>query len=95
MEPFPEEGSADPRLVAGAMAAAVRFLGVARIEGELEVDPDPVATSYTLAALTPGLVPDRQAMLEIAGPAERLERLIRSFRQEAGLLRALRERREP
>jgi len=95
VEPFPEDGSADASLVSGAMAAAVRFLGIAGIEGELELDPDPVATSYTLAALVPGLVPDRQALLEIPGPAERLERLTRSFRQEAGLLRALRERRAP
>ncbi len=95
VEPFPEEGSADATLVAGAMAAAVRFLEIAGVEGELEVDPDPVAMSYVLAALTPGLVPDRQALLEIPGPAERLERLIHSFRQEAGLLRALRERRGP
>lgn len=95
VEPFPEAGSADVQLVAGAMAAAVRFLGIAGIEGELEVDPDPVATSYMLAGLTPGLVPDRQALLEIPGPAERLERLRHSFRQEAGLLQALRERRGP
>lgn len=94
-EPFPEEGPADRRLVAGAMAAAVRFLDVAGVDGELEFEPDPVAASYTLATLTPGLVPDRQALLQIAGPAERLERLTRSFRQEAGLLRALRERRAP
>ena len=95
VEPLPEEGSADATLTAGAMAAAFRFLGVAGIQGELEVDPDPVATSYALAALIPGLVPDRQALLEIAGPAERLERLTRSFRQEAALLLALRETRGP
>jgi hypothetical protein len=76
------------------MAAAVRFLGIAGVEGELEIEPDPVAMSYALSALTPGLVPDRQALLEIPGPAERLDRLTSRFRQEAGLLRALRERRE-
>ena len=95
VEPFPEDGSADATLTAGAMAAAVRFLEIAGVEGELEVDPDPAAMSYTLAALTPGLVPDRQTLLEIPGPAERLERLTHLFRQEAGLLRALWERREP
>ena len=76
------------------MAAAVRFLSIAGVEGELEIEPDPVAMSYVLSALTPGLVPDRQALLEIPGPAERLDRLTSRFRQEAGLLRALRERRE-
>lgn len=95
VEPFPEDGDAEPRLIAGAMAAAVRFLGLAGVQGELEIEPDPVAMSYSLAALTPGLVPDRQALLEVAGPAERLERVTGRFRLEAGLLRALRERREP
>ena len=94
VEPFPEVGGADPTVTATAMAAAVRFLSIAGVEGELEIEPDPVAMSYVLSALTPGLVPDRQALLEIPGPAERLDRLTSRFRQEAGLLRALRERRE-
>lgn len=92
-EPFPEDGHAEPDAIAAALAAAVRFLEVAGIEGELEVDRDPVAVSYALAALTPGLVPERQALLELSGPGERLVLLARIFRRETALLQALRERR--
>ena len=93
VEPFPEEGTASTDATARAIGAVGRFLREAGVSGEVPVDPDPVATSYLLAALTPGLVPDRQELLEIPGPAERLASLTRRFRQEAGLLRALRERR--
>lgn len=92
-QPFPEEGDASTEAMATAIGAARRFLREAGVTGELTLDPDPVATSYLLATLTPGLVPDRQLLLEIPGPAERLETLTRRFRQEAGLLRALRGRR--
>lgn len=95
IEPFPEHDAVDPDVAAAAIAAAVRFLGVAGVEGDLRVEPDPVALSYTLCTLTPGLVPDRQALLEIPGTAERLAGLTRRFRQEAALLRALRGRRAP
>lgn len=95
VEPFPELGPVDPASAAAAVAAAVRFLGVAGVEGELRVEPDPVAMSYELCALTPGLVPERQALLEMPGTVERLEGLRRRFRREAELLRVLRGRREP
>ena len=54
-------GAVEPDVAAGAVAAAVRFLGVAGVRGDLRVGSDPVALSYALCALTPGLVPDRQA----------------------------------
>lgn len=95
VEPFPDLGAVEPDVAAAAVAAAVRFLGVAGVRGDLRVESDPVALSYTLCALTPGLVPDRQALLEIAETAERLSGLTRRFRQEAALLRALRARRGP
>ena len=94
IEPYPEVGDAEPSVVAAAMVAAVSFLRAAEIEGEIERDPDAVHMSYTLAALTPLLPPDRQTFLEIEGPAERLELLSRVFRREAALLRALRAHRE-
>lgn len=92
-EPFPEGGRAEPSAAAAALAAAARFLEVAGVEGELEVDRDPVAMSYALAVLTPGLVPERQVLLELSGPGERLTLLARIFRRETALLQALRERR--
>lgn len=95
VEPFPDLGPVELDVAASAVAAAVRFLGVAGVRGDLRVEHDPVALSYTLCALTPGLVPDRQAFLEIPGTAERLAGLTRRFRQEAALLRALRARRGP
>ncbi len=94
VEPYPEDGDADAALAAAALAAAAAFLRVAGIEADLEVDPDTTRLSYTLAALTPLLVPERQALLELPGPAERLQQLTRVFRREAGLLKALRRRRE-
>jgi Lon protease-like protein len=93
--PFPEEGQADRELVSGAAAAALGFLRAAGLRAEVGVGTDPVAASYALAALTPVLLPERQALLEIAGPGERLDRLSRVFRREASLLRALRQRRAP
>jgi hypothetical protein len=94
VEPLPEQGSASPDVIAAALAAATRFLAVAGVEGEMHVEPESVELSYALAALTPLLVPDRQALLELPGPAERLAELRRVFTQEAGLLQALRRRRE-
>ncbi len=95
VEPFPEEGTASEAEMARAIGAAERFLRQAGVHGEIPLQRDPVAMSYLLAGLTPGLVPDRQELLEIPGPAERLACLTRGFRQEAGLLQALRERRAP
>lgn len=94
VEPYPEVGDAEPSALAAATAAAASFLRAAEIGGQIEGDLDAVRTSYALAALTPLLLPDRQTILEIGGPAERLDLLTRVFRREAALLRALRARRE-
>jgi hypothetical protein len=48
-----------------------------------------VAASYVLAAAVPGLVHDRQALLEIAGAGERLAAVTATFRRETALVRAL------
>jgi Lon protease-like protein len=93
VEPYPEDGEADATVGAAAVTAAASFLDVAGIDAELAMDPDATRLSYALAGLTPLLVPERQALLELPGPAERLDRLTRVFRREAGLLRALRQRR--
>ena len=46
-EPFPEISDAEPAAAAAAMAAAVRFLDVAGVEGELAIDSEPIAMSYS------------------------------------------------
>ncbi len=94
VESFPDEDGAEPGVLAKAVMSAVRFLDAAGVEGELDVSSDAAEMSYTLAALVPGLVPERQALLEIPSASERLSRLGEIFTMEAGLLRALRERRE-
>lgn len=94
VEPFPEEGQAGQAEVAVAVAAARRFLAAAEVEAVPELPEDPVMLSYALSALVPTLVPDHQALLELAGPAERLERVAGALRTEAGLLRAIKGRRQ-
>ncbi len=95
VEPFPEHGEIDRETFARAVGAAVRFLEIAGMSRTFDLPTgDLPAASYTLAAMAPGLVPDRQELLEIPGSEERFRRLTEVFRMEAGLLRALRERRE-
>jgi hypothetical protein len=94
VERFPEEGTAGQAEVAVALAAARRFVAAAEIEALAELPEDPVLLSYALAALVPTLVPDHQALLELPGPADRLERVASALRTEAGLLRALKGRRQ-
>jgi hypothetical protein len=48
-----------------------------------------VAASYVLAAATPGLVPQHQRLLEVAGAGERLTAVRAVFRRETALVRAL------
>ena len=50
---------------------------------------DPVAASWSLAAATPGMLPDRQALLESPGAGERLRAVRDTFRLETSLLRSL------
>ena len=90
IEPFPDEGGAGTDDVEAAFEA---LLGYLRASGELEARPsfrrEPVSASFTLAAATPGLLPQRQALLEVPGAGERLRIVRETFRREAALLRAL------
>lgn len=94
VEPYPERGGAGPEAVAAALAAWRRFLEAAEMEAAGELPEESALLSYGLAAALPRLLPDHQALLELPGPAERLAQVARSFRMEAGLLRALKGRRE-
>ena len=90
IEPFPDEGGAGTDDVEGAFEA---LLGYLRASGEHEAQPsfrrEPVSASFTLAAATPGLLPQRQALLEVPGAGERLRIVRETFRRETALLRAL------
>jgi uncharacterized protein len=90
-EPFPDEGGAgtdDVLAATEALAAYLRATG--EVGGDvLSVPHDPVAASYVLAAATPGLVPQHQALLETAGAGERLAAVRAVFRRETAMVRAL------
>ena len=103
VEPFPDEGGAGTDDVEAAFEA---LLGYLRASGEEDVRPsfrrEPVSASFTLAAATPGLLPQRQALLEVPGAGERLRIVRETFRREAALAAGLgsgrgrhRPRREP
>lgn len=90
VEPFPDEGGAGTDDVEAAFEALLAYL---HASGEEDVRPsfrrEPVSASFTLAAATPGLLPQRQALLEVPGAGERLRIVRETFRREAALLRAL------
>jgi Lon protease-like protein len=90
VEPFPDEGGAGTDDVEAAFEA---LLGYLRASGEGDARPsfrrEPVSASFTLAAATPGLLPQRQALLEVPGAGERLRVVRETFRRETALLRAL------
>jgi Lon protease-like protein len=91
-EPYPDEGGAGTDDVEAARRAFARFLeaaGETTPEALPVVPHEPVAASWALAAGVPGLVPDRQALLEIPGAGERLRATRDRFVREAGLLRIL------
>jgi hypothetical protein len=95
VEPFAEADEGDPALVAMAAEAARKYLSsMGDQPTDLELPDDAVAVSYALARVAPGLVPDRQAYLEMPGTSERLHQVARSLAREASLLEALRRRRE-
>jgi Lon protease-like protein len=94
VEPWPDEGGAEPEQVDRVLSAWRRFLAAAEIEAQGDLPDDPTLLSYELAAVLPAMLPDHQALLEIPGPGERLERLGRAYRQEAALQRALKGRRD-
>jgi Lon protease-like protein len=90
VEPFPDEGGAGTDDVEAAFAAMLAYL---QASGDWDTTPsmrrDPVSASYTLAAATPGLLPQRQALLEVPGAGERLHMVRETFRRETALMRAL------
>lgn len=88
---FPDEGGAGTDDVERAAAALAGYLEATGEPADAvpSVPHDPVVASYALAAATPGLVPQHQALLEVAGAGERLEAVRAVFRREAALVRAL------
>ena len=90
VEPFPDEGGAGTDDVEAALAAAIAYLAAAGETVEAPAVPhDPVAASWSLAAATPGMLPDRQALLERPGAGERLRAVRDTFKRETALLRSL------
>jgi Lon protease-like protein len=74
MEPFPEADDGAPDLVARATEKARYYVSCMGSDPALlKVPADRVAASYALARVVPGLVPDRQAYLELPGTSERLQ----------------------
>jgi Lon protease-like protein len=91
VEPYPDEGGAgtdDVEAATGALADYLHATGEPE-DVPLAIPHDPVAASYVLAAATPGLAPQHQALLEVAGAGERLEAVRTILRRETGLVRAL------
>ncbi len=88
-EPYPDEGGAGTDDVEKVAEALTRYLAAIGEAATPVLPHDPVAASYVLAAAAPGLVPERQALLEVPGAGERLRRLDALFRREAALVRAL------
>ncbi|MGZ4131985.1 MAG: LON peptidase substrate-binding domain-containing protein [Actinomycetota bacterium] len=88
--PYPDEGGAGTDDVEGAVEALGRYLAATGEDAARPAVPhQPVAASWALAAAAPGLLPARQALLEVAGAGERL-RLVRDvFDEETRLVRAL------
>lgn len=88
--PYPDEGGAGTDDVAATTEAFRAYL---RATGEGELRPvlptEPVAASWVLAAAAPGLLPTRQALLEVPGAGERLRLTRAAFRAEARLVRTL------
>jgi len=91
IEPYPDEGGAGTDDVLAATEALAAYLhATGEASGDvLSVPHEPVGASYMLAAATPGLVPQRQRLLEAAGAGERLAAVRAVFRRETALVRAL------
>jgi uncharacterized protein len=87
VEVFPDEGGAGTDDLEAALAAAVAYLAAA---GETVTGPavphDPVRASWALAAATPGMVHERQALLATPGAGARLRSIRDTFRREAAML---------
>jgi Lon protease-like protein len=86
---FPDEGGAGTDDLAAGVRALDRFLSASGEEGTVAVGHEPVSASFALAGAVPGLVPQRQVLLEVAGAGERLRLAREIFTREANLLRVL------
>jgi Lon protease-like protein len=87
---YPDEGGAGTDDVEAALEALGRYLAATGEGAHRPVVPHrPVEASWALAAATPGLLPARQALLEVPGAGERLRRVRDRFDEETRLVRAL------
>jgi uncharacterized protein len=89
--PHPDEGGAGTDGVEAATRALARYLEAVG-DGSLQraaIPRDPVAASHAIAAAVPGLLPARQALLEVAGAGQRLEASREALARETALVRAL------
>ena len=89
VSPFPDEGGAGTDDVEAALHALERFLAASGEKDTAAVDHEPVAASFALAGAVPGLVPQRQALLEAPGAGERLRLTRAILTREANILRVL------
>ena len=87
---YPDEGGAGTDDVETALEALGRYLAATGERGSRPVVPHgPVEASWALAAATPGLLPARQALLEVPGAGDRLRHVRDRFDEETRLVRAL------
>lgn len=89
--PHPDEGGAGTDDVEAATRALSRYLEAVG-DGTLArsaIPHDPVGASYAIAAAVPGLLPARQALLEVPGAGGRLELARATLARETALVRAL------
>jgi uncharacterized protein len=89
VSPFPDEGGAGTDDVEAAMRALDRFLAATGEEGTASLNREPISASFAIAGAVPGLVPDRQQLLEAPGAGQRLRMTRELLTREANLLRVL------
>lgn len=86
---YPDEGGAGTDDVEAATESLRRYLTAIGEEARPIVPHDPVTASWAIAAAVPGLVPDRQDLLEVPGAGERLARARERLSTEARLVTTL------
>jgi hypothetical protein len=87
---YPDEGGAGTDDVEAALGALGRYLAATGEAGSPPALPrGPVEASWALASAAPGLLPARQALLEVPGAGERLHRVCDLFDEETRLVLAL------
>ena len=89
VEPWPDEGEADPERVEAVLAHLRRVLAMAAEAGDpVAPVPEAVDDAWQLASLAPVGPLDRLALLRAPGPAERLERLAEALADAEAVLAA-------